>query len=278
MPSSVSFIESGYTTKAEYEAALKSGAIIKPASENGSSIGITVGTHSGTFQADEALGVWLLRRLDKYRTAPLTRSRDTKVLDTLTIVIDVAGLYDHSKLRYDHHQRGFFETFDGENAAAKDGGMPDVKGPDTATGTFKTKLSASGLVYKHYGKEILCALHPSLAGSADDLEWVFTKLYNDFMEGLDANDNGIGARLLGRKPHALLFLSTRLTHPLCASLFVLQKSPRRSNTGSRRPCRTASRGSTRGGTRLRAARRRTSALSRRPLYAARSLRRRSITS
>jgi hypothetical protein len=30
------------------------------------------------------------------------------VLEPLTIVIDVAGVYDHSLLRYDHHQRGFF--------------------------------------------------------------------------------------------------------------------------------------------------------------------------
>ena len=175
-----SFIESGYTTKAEYEAAIKSGKIISAAGAAG---GVTIGTHSGAFQADEALGVWLLRRLDKYRTAPLTRSRDTKVLDTLTIVIDVAGLYDHSKLRYDHHQRGFFETFDGAVGAAT--------GPENATGKFKTKLSASGLVYKHYGREILAALHPHLRSTPDELEWVYEKLYGNLMEGLDAIDNGI---------------------------------------------------------------------------------------
>ncbi|EOD27428.1 hypothetical protein EMIHUDRAFT_418635, partial [Emiliania huxleyi CCMP1516] len=151
----------------------------------------SIGTHSGAFQADEALGVWLLRRLPQYKSASLTRSRDPDVLKPLTIVIDVAGLYDHDQLRYDHHQRGFFETFDGENKAARDGGRPDVTGPDSATGVFKTKLSASGLVYKHYGREILCALHPTLRSSPDALEWVYTKMYRDFMEGLDANDNGI---------------------------------------------------------------------------------------
>ena len=151
----------------------------------------SIGTHSGAFQADEALGVWLLRRLPQYKSASLTRSRDPDVLKPLTIVIDVAGLYDHDQLRYDHHQRGFFETFDGENKAARDGGRPDVTGPESATGVFKTKLSASGLVYKHYGREILCALHPTLRSSPDALEWVYTKMYRDFMEGLDANDNGI---------------------------------------------------------------------------------------
>ena len=58
----------------------------------------------------------------------------------------------------------------GENAAAKDGGRPDVTGPETATGTYKTKLSASGLVYKHYGRDILKVLHPSLADAPTCLQ------------------------------------------------------------------------------------------------------------
>lgn len=151
----------------------------------------TIGTHSGAFQSDEALGVWMLRQLPAYKDASLTRSRDTKVLEPLTIVIDVAGLYDHEKLRYDHHQRGFFETFDGANSTFRDGGNPDVTGPETATGEFKTKLSAAGLVYKHYGKELLTQLYPALATDEVALAWVFRKMYKDFMEGLDANDNGI---------------------------------------------------------------------------------------
>jgi len=151
----------------------------------------SIGTHSGAFQCDEALGVWLLRRLPRFAESALIRSRDTARLAPLTIVIDVAGEYDHARLRYDHHQRGFFETFDGENDLARDGGRPDVTGPDSATGAFKTKLSASGLVYKHYGREILCALHPALCDAPDALAWVYTKMYKDFMEGIDAIDNGI---------------------------------------------------------------------------------------
>ena len=151
----------------------------------------SIGTHSGAFQADEALGVYMLRLLPQYQQAALMRSRDPEVLKPLTIVIDVAGTYDHAQLRYDHHQRGFFETFDGENQTNKDGGRPDVTGPETATGAFKTKLSASGLVYKHYGRDIICALHPSLRGSPDALEWVYVKLYKEFMEAIDGNDNGI---------------------------------------------------------------------------------------
>lgn len=68
-----------------------------------------IGTHSGTFQADEALGVWMLRQLPDYRNSKVVRSRDQKVLDKLDIVIDVGGVYDHDALRYDHHQRGYDE-------------------------------------------------------------------------------------------------------------------------------------------------------------------------
>ena len=143
----------------------------------------TIGTHSGAFQADEALGVHLLRLLPQYRDAPVTRSRDLAVLAPLTIVIDVGGTYNHEQLRYDHHQRGFFETFDGKAGEATK--------PEEATGEFKTKLSASGLVYKHYGREIIGVLHPSLHDDPDALEWVYTKMYRDFMEAIDGNDNGI---------------------------------------------------------------------------------------
>jgi hypothetical protein len=82
---------------------------------------LKMATHSGTFQCDEALGVWMLRQLPKWRDAELVRSRDSAVLDAVTaeggIVIDVGGRYDPDALRFDHHQRGFFETFDGAPGA-----------------------------------------------------------------------------------------------------------------------------------------------------------------
>ena len=148
---------------------------------------LTIGTHSGTFQCDEALGVWMLRQLPKWADAKLVRSRNNEVLDGITaaggIVIDVGGRYDAAPdaLRFDHHQRGFFETFDGEVGAAK--------GPEEATGNFKTKLSATGLVYKHFGRELLTTLCPALEGAR--LEAVYVKLYKGMIEGIDAIDNGI---------------------------------------------------------------------------------------
>ena len=101
-----------------------------------------IGTHSGTFQCDEAMGVWLLRQLPEYRNSKVIRTRDNKVLEPLDIVIDVGGVYDHSKKRYDHHQRDFEEKF---------------------TLDCVTKLSASGLVYRHYGKDVIRGLYPALS-------------------------------------------------------------------------------------------------------------------
>jgi len=137
-----------------------------------------IGTHSGTFQADEAMGVWLLRQLPEYRNSCVVRSRDPAVLEGLDIVIDVGGDYDHTKLRYDHHQRGYDERFD-----------PKVKSGEAVEEPRCTKLSASGLVYRHYGKDVIRVFYPDLPADLVDLAYV--KMYNQFMEALDAIDTGV---------------------------------------------------------------------------------------
>ena len=88
----------------------------------------TIGTHSGSFHCDEALGCWLLQHTDRFKSATITRSRDPATLAALDVVIDVGGVYDEASLRFDHHQRGFEH--------------------DIGFGGFKTKLSSAGLVYK----------------------------------------------------------------------------------------------------------------------------------
>eukprot|EP00591_Stephanopyxis_turris_P000988 CAMPEP_0195521390 /NCGR_PEP_ID=MMETSP0794_2-20130614/18584_1 /TAXON_ID=515487 /ORGANISM="Stephanopyxis turris, Strain CCMP 815" /LENGTH=346 /DNA_ID=CAMNT_0040650931 /DNA_START=86 /DNA_END=1126 /DNA_ORIENTATION=+ len=128
-----------------------------------------IGTHSGTFQCDEALGVWLLRQIPEYRQSKVVRTRDQEILDKLDIVIDVGGTYEHSALRYDHHQRSFDETFDEHHTA--------------------TKLSASGLVYKHYGKEVIRAHYPDLNDA--QLNIAYLKMYDSFMEAIDGIDTGV---------------------------------------------------------------------------------------
>ena len=82
----------------------------------------------------------------------------------------MGGEYDPATNRYDHHQRTFQTTFPQHN----------------------TKLSSAGLIYLHFGKAII-AQHTSLPIDHDDVTLLYEKLYSDFVEALDANDNGISA-------------------------------------------------------------------------------------
>ncbi|KZZ99051.1 MYG1 protein [Moelleriella libera RCEF 2490] len=133
--------------------------------------GPRVGTHNGHFHADEALAVYMLRMLPAYNDAELVRTRDPKLLETCHTVVDVGGEYDAQRNRYDHHQRGFATTFPGRN----------------------TKLSSAGLVFLHFGKAIIAQ---KLRVQSEDEEepsvaLLHNKLYESFVEALDAHDNGI---------------------------------------------------------------------------------------
>ena len=62
---------------------------------------VKIGTHSGSFHCDEALGCFLLRQTSTYKDAEIVRTRDESVLSELDIVIDVGGNYDPGA----YHQR-----------------------------------------------------------------------------------------------------------------------------------------------------------------------------
>eukprot|EP00808_Paulinella_micropora_P015598 g51554.t1 len=128
-----------------------------------------IGTHSGTFHCDETLACWLLRHTARFRNAPVLRTRDETLLATLPVIVDVGSVYDPTTGRFDHHQKGFFETFSAE---------------------FHTKLSSAGLVYKHFGQEILASL-TGLATGSSELQVLYRHIYLSFIEALDAIDNGI---------------------------------------------------------------------------------------
>jgi len=128
-----------------------------------------IGTHNGTFHCDEALAVFMLRQTSTYRDGALKRSRDPAVLGTCDIVVDVGAVYDESKQLFDHHQRGFTEVF-GHG--------------------FDTKLSSAGLVYKHFGQEVI-ANRTQLPLEDPKVNVLWLKMYKEFIEAIDAIDNGI---------------------------------------------------------------------------------------
>lgn len=132
---------------------------------------VQIGTHDGSFHCDEALGCFLLQHTAAYENAEVVRTRDPDTLSQLDIVIDVGAVYAPETNRFDHHQRGFEEIF-GHG--------------------FVTKLSSAGLVYKHFGREIVAR---ALEFPADDprVERIYLKVYKSFIEAVDGIDNGVNA-------------------------------------------------------------------------------------
>jgi uncharacterized UPF0160 family protein len=131
---------------------------------------VSIGTHNGHFHADEALAVYMLRLLPTYHSSQLIRTRDPALLQTCHTVVDVGGEYDASTNRYDHHQRTFNTTFPNR----------------------PTKLSSAGLVYMHFGKAII-AQHLGVSEETEEVNVIWAKIYESFIEALDAHDNGISA-------------------------------------------------------------------------------------
>ncbi|XP_058717179.1 MYG1 exonuclease [Poecile atricapillus] len=154
-----------------------------------------IGTHDGTFHCDEALACFLLRLLPRYRDAEIVRTRDPQRLAACDVVVDVGGEYDPGRHRYDHHQRSFTES------------MRSLR-PDKP---WSTKLSSAGLVYCHFGSQILAGL----LGQPEDgpvVTALYDKLYENFVEEVDAMDNGI-APAAGEPRYALsTTLSARVGH------------------------------------------------------------------
>ena len=152
----------------------------------------TIATHNGTFQADEALGVWLLRQTSTYFQSKVIRTRNEDVYSQADIVIDVGGVYNHEMKRYDHHQRDYDERFEDKVELVVEMNNDHEEGKKQIVQRNIpriTKLSASGLVYRHYGREVIQNIYPTL--STKDLDLVYTKMYNGFMEAIDAIDTGV---------------------------------------------------------------------------------------
>ena len=152
-----------------------------------------IGTHSGTFHADEALACYILSSLTPaYRNAQIVRSRNTETLELCDIIVDVAGQYDGTR-HFDHHQRGFSETFNP---------------------TFATKLSSAGLIYKHFGQPIIAQML-KVPETHENVTLLYNKLYSDVVEPIDANDNGISPFDVQEPPkfrYAALDLPAQVAH------------------------------------------------------------------
>lgn len=141
------------------------------AAERDASKARCIGTHSGAFHCDEALACAMLKMLPSFESHAIARSRNPQVLDRCEIVVDVGAEYDAAALRFDHHQRTFDGTLD----------------------DYGTKLSSAGLVYKHYGRDVIRRIAEGCGVAMDDalLSKLYDRVYKGFVQEIDAIDNGI---------------------------------------------------------------------------------------
>lgn len=111
-------------------------------------------THSGVFHADDAFAVAVLEIL--HGELLVERTRDEARIQAADYVVDVGGIYDSTRKRFDHHQVG--------GAGKRPNGIP---------------YAAFGLVWKEYGEVI--------TGSKEVAEAVDRII----VQPTDAEDNGV---------------------------------------------------------------------------------------
>lgn len=123
-----------------------------------------IGTHSGSFHADDALGVAIVRAL--HPNASVVRSRDPAVWATCDVLVDVGGVHDVTANRFDHHQRGFNER--------RPTGIP---------------FAGAGLVWQAYGERCVTKFCPQL--NAEDAKAVAAEVDARLIAHADAVDSGV---------------------------------------------------------------------------------------
>lgn len=89
----------------------------------------TIVTHSGRFHADDLFATAMLLEYFGGK-AKVIRTTDQKIIDCADFVLDIGGVYDPEKKRFDHHQG---------NVGARENAVP---------------YAATGLVWKHFGEKI----------------------------------------------------------------------------------------------------------------------------
>jgi len=115
----------------------------------------TVIVHSGNFHPDDVFAVATLQLHVGKDQMQVIRTRDEEIIAQSDWVLDVGGVYDVEKKRFDHHQNG---------APVRENGIP---------------YAAFGLIWKHLGE--------SICNSKE----VANSIEERVAQQIDAGDNGI---------------------------------------------------------------------------------------
>jgi len=137
---------------------------------------VTVAVHDGVFHADE---VFAIAGLSYLYDINLIRSRDESRLIEADMRVDVGGKYNHNTRDYDHHMAGFNERHESPNKFRYDDGP---------------KRSGIGLVFLHYGKDIIRAVLketiPHENPNDTEIEEIWKNLDRGLIATIDCIDNG----------------------------------------------------------------------------------------
>lgn len=120
-------------------------------------------THNGGFHADEVFAIAALQLHLGIENVEIIRTREQSLIDSADWVVDVGGVYDATKLRFDHHQNG---------APVRENGVP---------------YAAFGLVWQHIGE--------ALSGSVE----IAAKIEEKLVMSIDADDVGMSLYELNEK-------------------------------------------------------------------------------
>lgn len=126
----------------------------------------TVVTHNGLFHADEGFGVAFLSLLLGSEEVRVVRSRNSAQIEQADVALDVGGIYDNGKFRYDHHQREFTDVHEGTSV----------------------KLAACGLIWRHFGTCLITKLHPEL--DIEQVQSLWQTVDETICRPVDMQDNG----------------------------------------------------------------------------------------
>jgi uncharacterized UPF0160 family protein len=137
-----------------------------------------IATHSGTFHADDVFGVGIL--MGVFPSHTLVRTRKQELIDAADFAVDVGGVWDAARGRFDHHQRGF----DGARPATDADGQ-------TVPGVG---YASAGLVWAAHGTAYVQAWAQAQGHALDAaaVEQIVRSIDHSLVQYLDIVDTGQG--------------------------------------------------------------------------------------
>ncbi|MDB5953935.1 MYG1 family protein [Ramlibacter sp.] len=158
-----------------------------------------IATHSGSFHADDVFGVAVLAAL--YPDHRIVRTRDPQEIAPADFVVDVGGVWDAERGRFDHHQRGFGGA---RMRTEADGSTAPAEGYASAGLVWR----AFGLAYvQRFAAQMECTLdEAALSQVAEDVDASLVR----YLDLVDTGAQEVAPGIFGLSSQIALLNSTWL--------------------------------------------------------------------